>query len=195
MIRLGYLDRFGVANFNMYHNLSWKENIGKRWKIYAGLSYTNNEDDIKSGMKDANKNEVVLTGLEFKTFDLDLNSNYFNGKLILERRLKGISMIRFGGEYNYSDEKSSYTIYNGQKFDGRLKANIKSVFAESDIYITNDLAAKIGTRLEQSSLIDKTNIAPRFSLAYKLSKQAQASLAYGIFYQTPESRYLPSASG
>jgi hypothetical protein len=103
-------------------------------------------------------------------------------------------VIRFGGEYNQSDEKSDYTIYNGQTFPGSLKANIKSVLAESDIYITNKLAAKIGTRFEKSSLIDKTNIAPRFSLAYKLSKQAQASLAYGIFYQTPESRYLPSAS-
>jgi CarboxypepD_reg-like domain/TonB-dependent Receptor Plug Domain len=191
---LGYLDRFGVSNFNTFHNLSWKEKLGKRWKMYAGISYTFNQDDIKAGMKDVNKNEVILSGLEFKTFDLDLTSNYFNGKLILERRLKGISMIRFGGEYNFSDEKSGYTIYNGQEFDGRLKANVKSVFAESDIYITNDLAAKIGTRLEQSSLIDKTNIAPRFSLAYKLSKQAQASLAYGVFYQTPESRYLPSAS-
>ena len=190
---LGYLDRFGVSNFNTFHNLSWKEKLGKRWKIYAGISYTFNHDEIKTGMKDANKNEVILSGLEFKTFALDLTSNYFNGKLIFERRLKGISMIRFGSEYNLSNEKSDYTIYNGQKFPGKLKANIKSVFAESDIYITNALAAKIGTRLEQSSLIDKTNIAPRFSLAYKLSKQAQASLAYGIFYQNPESRYLPSA--
>jgi vitamin B12 transporter len=191
---LGYLDRFGVSNFNTFHNLSWKEKLGKRWKMYAGISYTFNQDDIKAGMKDANKNEVILSGLEFKTFDLDLTSNYFNGKLIFERRLKGISVIRFGGEYNYSDEKSDYTIYNGQKFPARLKANVKSVFAESDIYITNNLAAKIGTRLEQSSLIDRTNIAPRFSLAYKLSKQAQASLAYGVFYQTPESRYLPTAA-
>ena len=189
---IGYLDRFGIKNFNMYHNLSWKENLGKRWKMNAGLSYTDNEDNIKAGMKDANKNEVVLTGIEFKSFALDLTANYFNAKLVLERRLKGISAIRFGGEYNYSDEKSVYTIYNGQKYPDRLKENVKSVFAESDIYITNDLAAKIGTRFEQSSLLDKTNFAPRFSLAYKVGKYAQASLAYGIFYQNPERRYLPS---
>ncbi|MEI2740427.1 MAG: hypothetical protein V9F01_16765 [Chitinophagaceae bacterium] len=41
-------------------------------------------------------------------------------------------------------------------------------------------------------LLDKTNIAPRFSVAYKLGKGSQASLAYGIFYQDPERRYLPS---
>jgi len=189
---IGYLDRFAIGNFNMYHNLSWKESLGKRWKMNAGISYTNNEDNIKAGMKDANKNEVVLDSLEFKTFALDLNSNYFNAKLVLERRLKGISTIRFGGEYNYSDEKSGFTIYTGQKFPGRLKTNTKSLFAESDIYLTNNLAAKIGTRFDQSSILDKTTIAPRFSLAYKVSKQAQASLAYGIFYQNPESRYLPS---
>jgi hypothetical protein len=189
---IGYLDRFAIANFNMYHNLSWKEKLGKRWQVNAGLSYTNNKDDIRSGMKDAGKNEVVLPGLEWKKFALDLDANYFNAKLVLERKLKGLSAIRFGGEYNYSDEKSVYTLYNGQEFPQGLKENIKSVFAEGDIYITNALAAKIGTRFEQSSLLDKTNIAPRFSLAYKVSKHAQASLAYGIFYQNPERRYLPS---
>jgi hypothetical protein len=189
---IGYKDRFGLSNLNMYHNLAWKENLGKKWKLYAGLSYTLNKDDIHSGMRDGNKKDVLLTGLEFKTFNLDLNANYFNAKLVLERRFKGMSALRFGGEYNYSNEKSVFTLYSGQPFSDRLKENIKSFFAEGDIYLTNNMAAKIGTRAEHSSLIDKTNLAPRISLAYKISKQAQASLAYGIFYQNPERRYLPS---
>jgi hypothetical protein len=189
---LGYLDRFALKNFNMYHNLSWKESIGKKWKMNLGFSYANNQDDIESGMKDGNKNDVQLSGLEFKKFNLDLDGNYFNAKLVLERRLKGISAIRFGSEYNYSDDKSVYTAYNNQKYPDRLKENIKSLFAESDIYITNDLAAKVGTRFEQSSLLDKTNVAPRLSLAYKVSKYAQASLAYGIFYQNPERKNFPT---
>ena len=162
--------------------------------MIAGVSYTINQDDVKSGMQDANKNDITLSGLEFKTFNLDLDANYFNAKLVFERKLKGLSAIRFGGEYNYSNERSVYTSYNGQQYPDKLKTNIKSLFAETDIYITNALAAKLGTRFEQSSLLDKTNIAPRFSLAYKVSKYAQASLAYGIFYQNPERRYLPSPS-
>jgi hypothetical protein len=67
-----------------------------------------------------------------------------------------------------------------------------SGFAETDIYITNDIAAKIGTRAEHSSLLDKWNIAPRISLAYKFADNSQASVAYGIFYQDPEKKYLPS---
>jgi hypothetical protein len=38
------------------------------------------------------------------------------------------------------------------------------------------------------------NVAPRVSLAYKLGKESQASLAYGIFYQNPERRYLPATA-
>ena len=189
---LGYLDRFGLENFNMYHNLAWKESIGRKWKMFAGLSYTLNNDDIVSGMKDRNKNDVMLNGLEFKKFNIDLDGTYFNAKLVFEKRLKGLSAIRFGGEYNNSDEKSVFTLFTGQKFSGRLKENIKSLFAEGDIYITNRMAAKVGTRFEQSSILNETNFAPRLSLAYKLRKQAQASLAYGIFYQNPERKYLPS---
>src|SRR5205814_6954043 len=70
--------------------------------------------------------------------------------------------------------------------------NTNAFFAEGDVYITSGLAAKLGARVEHSSLIDKFNFAPRISLAYKTAKSAQASVAYGIFYQNPESRYLPS---
>ena len=190
----GYYDRFGIRNFNTYHNLAWKENLGKRWKMNAGIAYTFNEDNILSRLQDAQKHDIILPGFEFKNFNIDLNENYFNAKLVFDRRLKGLSAIRFGGEYNFSDEKSTFTLYTGQKFPNRLKSNVKAAFAESDIYITNNIAAKIGTRFEQSSLLDKANIAPRVSLAYKTSKQGQASLAYGIFYQNPESRYLPTPS-
>lgn len=191
---LGYKDRFALGNTNVYHNLAWRENLGSRWKLNMGVSYTNNKDDISSSMQDNNKNEVLLGGLEFKRFNVDVKGNYFNAKFVLEKRLKGLSALRFGSEYNYSNDKSIYTDYNGNKYPGSVKEHINSVFAEADIYITNDVAAKAGTRFEHSALLDKTNIAPRLSIAYKLGKGSQASLAYGIFYQNPERRYLPSTS-
>lgn len=191
---IGYKDRFGLSNTNIYHNLAWRENLGHQWKVNMGVSYANNKDDISSSMQDNNKNEVLLGNLEFKKFNLDVKGNYFNARFVLEKRLKGLSAVRFGSEYNYSNDKSVYTDYNGNKYPGSVKEHINSVFAEADIYITNDVAAKAGTRLEHSALLDKTNIAPRLSIAYKLSKGSQASLAYGIFYQNPERRYLPSTS-
>lgn len=191
---LGYKEAFKLRNFNMYHNLSWRENIGEGWKLTAGLSYANNSDDIEGELQDANNIETVVTGLEYKNFAVDLRGNYFNAKAILEKRLKGLSALRFGGEYNYSQDGSDYTLYNGTEIPGVLKEHLKAGFAETDVYLTNDLAAKVGARVEHSALLDKVNVAPRVSLAYKLGVESQASLAYGIFYQNPEGRYLPSAA-
>ena len=189
---LGYLDKFAISNTNIYHNLAWKENLAKRWKINLGVSYTNNKDDISGGMQGLNKNDVVLGNLEFKKFNVDTKGNYFNAKVVLEKKLKGLSAIRFGTEYNYSNDKLIYTDYNEQQYPSGLKEHIKSLFGEADVYATNDLAIKGGLRFEHSAILDKTNIAPRLSVAYKLSKGSQASIAYGIFYQNPERRYLPS---
>lgn len=189
---LGYLDRFAIANTNQYHNLSWKENIGLRWKVYAGISYANNQDDIDGGLQDMQKNDVLLPGFEEKNYTVATNGDYFNGKLVFEHKLKGLSAIRFGSEYNYSNDRSVYTRYTNEQYPGKITENVKSIFAETDIYITSALAAKLGARAERSSLVSETNIAPRISVAYKLGKGTQASLAYGIFYQNPERKYLPA---
>ena len=141
---IGYLDKFAISNTNIYHNLAWKENLAKKWKINLGVSYTNNKDDINSGMQGLNKNDVVLGNLEFKKFNVDTKGNYFNAKAVLEKKLKGLSAVRFGAEYNYSNDKLVYTDYNGQQYPSDLKEHIKSIFGEADVYATNDLAIKGG---------------------------------------------------
>jgi vitamin B12 transporter len=189
---VGFKDVFQLKNFNMYHNLSWKENLGAKWKLNAGVSYTNNKDDIKGSNQDVNNKDVVLSGLEYKNFLLNTKGNYFNAKAVFEKRFQGLSAFRFGSEYNYSDDKVNYTLYNGQYYPVTIKEKLFSGFAETDVYLTNNLAAKMGARMEHSRTLNKYNLAPRASLAYKLGKEGQASLAYGIFYQSPEKKYLPS---
>lgn len=191
---LGYLDRFAISNTNHYHNMAWREQLGNRWRIQLGTSYSNNHDKINSSLQDNDKQDVELEGLEFKNFALDARGTYFNAKAVLEKRMKGLSALRFGSEYNYSHDKTLYTAYDGQSYPGLLKENLTSLFAEGDVYLTNALAAKLGVRFENSSLLSKTNIAPRASLAYKVGKGAQASLAYGIFFQNPERRNLPGVN-
>lgn len=189
----GYLDMFKLKNFNTYHNLSWRERLGSYWKFNIGVAYTNNKDDITGSLQDKNKKDVVLNGLQFKNFNLKPYGNYFNAKAVLERRLSGLSAIRFGVENNYSKEDITFTDYTGSKYKVSVEDDIASLFGETDIYVTNAVAAKIGGRLERSSYLDKVNFAPRISLAYKTAPHSQASLAYGIFYQDPESKYLPSS--
>jgi vitamin B12 transporter len=123
--------------------------------------------------------------LQYKNFNLLSRQDLTQAKAVFEKKLYGISAIRFGVEdwYAYNNNR-----YNG--VDSSLTDNYQAVFGESDIYITNGLALKVGGRFEHSSIIDKVNIAPRLSLAYRTGVGAQVSFAYGIFYQKPENQQL-----
>ena len=44
---------FGLKNFNVYTNLSWKEKIGEKWRINTGISYSTNTDKITNELQDA----------------------------------------------------------------------------------------------------------------------------------------------
>ncbi|MEO5893028.1 MAG: TonB-dependent receptor [Ferruginibacter sp.] len=191
-------DAFSINNINTYQNLNLKDRIGNGWKINTGISFSTNKDDIINEVQDAGNKKITVNGpslYSFKNFSLLNTARYAQARFVLEKKLKGLTAIRFGSDYFYSNEKSTYTLYDGTKYDEKIVDHLYAAFAETDIYVTNDLAAKIGTRLEHSAIMDKWNIAPRFSLAYKLAGNSQASFAYGIFYQNPERRLLPGVAG
>lgn len=160
---------------NMYHNLSFKQKFGKYlWN--AGTSYSYNDAKLNFATV---KNDVETPQTAFNNKD-----NYFNFKTVLERKINKISAIRGGIELNNAHETNN--------FNKNYTDLLSSVFAETDLGFSNNLSAKVGVRAENSSYLDKTNVAPRFALAYRLSKDWTSSFAYGIFYQNPESKYLNS---
>jgi hypothetical protein len=178
---------FSLQNTNWYQNLSLRENLGQGWKMNLGLSYSKDHNIIMNQVQNQ-QNLPVTTGqlwIDSTNFNLKTRSDLSQLKAVFDKRLSGISVIRFGGEYMYSYNKSLYNNYNGL-----LPDHYKALFSEADLYITNDLAAKAGVRFEHSSVIDKSAIAPRLSLAYKTGNGGQMSIAYGTFYQKPENTYL-----
>lgn len=189
---IGYKSAFHLKNFNTYHNFSWKESLGNKWKVNAGISYTRNKDKINSNLQDEENQEILITGLETKNYGFENYGDYLNAKIVLEKKGKGLNALRFGTEYNYGKDHADYTSFNDNVYPDELSDNLSALFAETDIYVTNDIAAKIGMRSEYSTVINKLNLAPRFSLAYKISEKSQASFATGIFYQNPERRFFPS---
>jgi vitamin B12 transporter len=185
-------DAFKLTNFNVYGNLSWKEKLSKKWHLYLGASYSANTDKIGNELQDQYNTPVIIPfePYDTKSFHVKSNGDLAQIKTVLERRLYGLSAIRFGGEYMYFTDKNDFSNYYTTNGNIKTDDHFKAAFAEADIYITNDLAAKIGSRVEHSSLLEKTNWVPRLSLAYKVGNKAQASLAYGIFYQKPEKDYF-----
>ena len=179
---------FGLTNTFNYANLSFKERIANRWKMNAGLAFSNNKDAISQQLQDQNNKPVtnnLPAYMNGKNFNLNATGIFAQARVVIEHKLHGLSALRFGSEYWYSKDKSQYNQYSSTITD-----HLTAAFAESDIYITNDIAAKIGLRSEYSSLLKRTNLAPRASIAYKLNKDAQLSFDYGIFYQKPEKTYL-----
>lgn len=187
-------DAFSLGNINTYQNLNLRENLGSGYKLSAALSFSTNEDDIKSELQDNNnKKQIISAPVEYayKNFSLLKKSWYSQARIVLEKRLNGLNALRGGAEYLASKGTSDYTLYNGASFPAHYKDNLFTSFAETDIYLTNRLAAKLGMRTEYKMDLKKWNVAPRVSLAYRLNDGSQASFAYGIFYQSPEAKYLP----
>lgn len=192
---LGMKNAFSLDNFNLYHNLSWKENIGNGYKTSLGLSFSNNKDEIINDLLNQENIKQVMANdplMASKNFGLVGKGRYVNSKFVLEKKLKGLSALRAGTEFNYSRDFSDFALFDGTLIKEKVSENLLSAFAETDIYLTNDVAMKAGARAERSSLIDKWNVSPRLSLAYKLATNSQLSFAYGIFYQNPERQYLPA---
>jgi len=178
---------FGLNNLNWYNNLSYRENLGKGWKMQLGLSYSTNVDKINNTIQNQLNQPVTTTigYIDGKNFALKSTQDLSQARAVFEKRIKGISAARFGAEYWFANNK---TEFGG--FTSTLKDHFTSVFGEVDFYITNGLALKTGARFEHSSILKKANIAPRLSLAYKAGNNAQMSLAYGEFYQKPENNQL-----
>jgi len=185
----GLKNAFDLGNHNWYNNLSWREYLKDGWRMNLSASYSTNLDDISQQVQGADNKIHFYSDSIFwmknKNFTLKNRQDLTQTKAVFEKKLGGLSALRFGGEYWYN-----YNPFTYRDTARTLHDNMVAGFVESDIYLTNELAAKIGLRYEYSSLIRKSDLAPRISLAYKTGKDAQISAAYGIFYQKAENPQL-----
>lgn len=161
---------------NTYHNLSFRQKFGK-YLLNVGSSYSYNRSDLNFSTE--------TSDIESNRTRLLTDGNYLNFKAVLERKINKISAVRGGFELNNTDENLNF-----EEVQKHYKDLISSAFIETDLGFSNALSAKIGIRAEHSSFLNKNNIAPRFALAYRLAKDWTTSLAYGLFYQNPESKYI-----
>jgi vitamin B12 transporter len=189
---VGLKNRYAIYNYNLFSSLNWNEHLTRGWRMNLSAGYNINDDNINSQLQDAfNKPVASLVSPIYDTanFGLLRNENLIQVKAVFTKKWSNLSTLKFGGEYWNSN---SGITYKRNKFI--LKDNLSAAFAESEIYFTNSFAATLGVRAEYSSIINKMNIAPRLSIAYKLNKTSSLSAAYGFFYQKPENNLLADTS-
>lgn len=164
--------RYKLKNNNYYINSSWKGKLGKQWLLKASSSFTNNNDHVNINTDKFNEN---------------LSMGHF--KAVVSRKLNKQIKIKFGTESLLKAYEQSY-ISNDQNFSFDFQDATLATFAESNIYFSKKLVARVGGRFEYSSHLNKMNLSPRVSMAYQTTKNSQVSIAAGTFYQQGKNAYL-----
>ena len=168
--------RIDLNNNNFYLNASYKANWSNQWQFFTGLSYGFGQNIIGINVDDAQNDE---------------HSSHM--KLRLKKSFSDRVKLTFGSDYFITKFDESFKENLGDTFAIGYDANIAAAYVETDIFFSKNFAMKLGARLSNNDLLDETVLSPRASMAYKVSKNGQLSLAYGSFTQAPRQEYLKYA--
>jgi hypothetical protein len=158
-----------LHNRNIFTTSTYTDRFAEgRWLLTSGFSYSHNRD------------ETTFDGADFGNSD-----ERIQGRAVLTRVFEKNNTLLFGTEIHRINLQ---TAYNDQSY--ALHDKYAAAFAESEIYLSRKLAGRVGIRSEYSSVLNRVNLAPRLSFAYKTGEYSQVSLAAGQFYQNPDYRYL-----
>lgn len=189
---IGLKNDFNLNNLNTFSNISWKQPLGKGWKLNTIASISLNKDEISSQIVNQQNNKVNGTGIgiiDNSSFSFNQRNTMWQLRSVLDKKFGAINAARFGAEV-WKNMDTTLNKLNFGSFGGTLRETYYAAFVETDLYITNNLAFRPGIRIERSTLTNNNNIAPRASFSYKLDANSQLSVDYGIFYQTVDRRYL-----
>jgi hypothetical protein len=157
--------RNGNAFLTGTYTDSWQE---ARWTLQTGFSYSHDRD------------QQTVGGL-----DVGRTNDRLQARAVLTRLFPGNNTLLFGTEVHRLHLRNTVM---GRTY--ALTDLYHALFAEGQLYTTRKLAVQLGIRGEYSSLLNRFNVAPRLSAAYKTGLYSQVSVAAGQFYQTPDYQYL-----
>lgn len=153
---------------NFFLNTNIREILWQDWAFFAGYSFSLDDDNFDFGVDKAKREDT-----------------FHAGKFTVQKNIFSNSFLTFGGEVQNLKHGTAFNNLNAE-----LNETYLAGYLETDVFFTNDFAARFGARAEHSKLIDKFNIAPRVSLAYRVGTYDQINFAYGQFYQTPGLDFL-----
>ena len=161
--------KIDIVNNYMYGNTSLKNTLGESWSYKTGLAYTRNVDEYTLD------NESIVE-----------TTQGAHAKFVATGEAYDWLTLTTGAELLYSESIQDYNRNNdGFTNTDRFQNPLWAGFAESEVYFSNNLLARIGGRAEYTNLNNTLYLAPRLSLAYKTGENAQVALAAGSFQQAP----------
>ena len=168
-----------LDNQYIYLNGVLQDEIGDGWNLKAGLSYTDTKDDIGLNAAKIKEDEWGIHSKVVLGKTLSNNVSFRTGLDYFNRR--------FTQGYDHPDVEADWSI--------GFREEIGALFAESDIYLSSALLARVGVRAEYTGLNKQLDVAPRLSLAWKTAQHSQVSMAYGRFQQAAQRQWLALSPG
>ena len=174
-----YLESFYITNRNIFTNATFTTKLNDGWHLYTGSSLSYNKDDIS--LSTGNEDTTLFS------FSPQLTNRTIQTKTVMTKYFAGLTKLYVGGEYQNVLDRivAKDSISKRQIIDHYLAG-----FVETDLYFSTKLVSRAGMRFEYSSLLHKTVLSPRLSLAYKITDKSQFSFAYGTFSQKPDANLL-----
>ena len=165
---------YEINNEYAYGNAAYQQPINEKWSARGGLAYS------------YSNNEIKIDGAPMREVEKGIH-----GKGVLENSLSDKVELRFGTEILARDYTASrYDEVSNQTRSMGFDEVISGTFAETEIYVNNQIVARTGARAEYNNLTNKFSVDPRISVAYKPFEKGQFSLAYGVFRQTAKNQYV-----
>ncbi len=164
----GQLRSIEQNNRYLYYTSSYKQVIGQKSLLRAGLSLHENADRYRLDSTD--RSELGLAA--------------WHAKIVLEHQADTRLSLKAGAEWLQSKSRQELN-----SLSRSLMHPVGSLFGEADYYISRRLVLRTGLRSEyiRGAVF---SVDPRLSIAYQTSKYGQVSLAAGRFRQLPDTRYL-----
>jgi CarboxypepD_reg-like domain len=161
--------KYGTNDQYYYSNISYRQFFKAKYMLYTAASYSLDKTDNKFGtLGIAQEDHRMQYRLEGK----DYITGRFNVLLGTDVQSYGIS--------------KTFEKYTTSEFTETLVSG----YTELEWTPINMLAIRPGVRYEHSTLLDKSYVVPRLSLAVKTGDHSQVSLAGGMFYQNADNNYL-----
>jgi hypothetical protein len=163
-----------LMNDNLFAYSTYQDIYNEKLVSKTGAAFAYNLDEMETGSDKGDRKTY--------TFQLRQSCTYLAGKNV---------NIRFGGEILQKEYTEGYYMATDEsRLERSLSDPLPAAFAESEVSLSNNFAARVGGRFEYSGLLNRAGLTPRVSLAYKTGKDSQVSLAWGVFCQKPAEEYI-----
>jgi len=164
----------GLHDRNVFGKVSYATTLNEKWLFKTGAAWNM---DNKGLDIDEDRLDEDLQSVHMRAGWVNYTTDHLT--------MKG------GLDYFYTEYKMKYDDQSvSQDYAFSYADNLPAVYLESDIRVNGKMALRLGGRYEYSSVLNKMNVAPRASMAYKLTGTCQVSFAYGKYKQNPYHDYL-----